>query len=94
MLNLLLLTSAGIIAYLLAYIFNYLEKQRFQRDLRKFFKSELNRYQAIKVMKEAERIMLEAGYEAEEARLKAIFYCKEITENGLLHSKYLMLKEA
>ena len=94
MLNLLLVITAGIIAYLLAYIANYLEKQRFQKDLRKFFKSELNRFQAIKVMKECERISLEAGYTAQEAHDLAIKFCSEITEKGLLHSKYLMLKEA
>lgn len=94
MLNLLLLTIAGIIAFILAYIANYLEKQRFQKDLRKFFKSELNRFQAIKVMREAKRISLEAGYSEEEAHKLAIQFCSEITERGLLHSKYLMLKEA
>lgn len=94
MLNLLIITSAGIIAYLLAYYFNYLEKKRFQNDIRKFFKSDLNRFQAKRVMQEAKRLMLEAGYSVEEAEKNAIKYCSEVTERGLLHSKYLLLKEA
>lgn len=94
MLNLLILTIAGILAYLLAYLFNYLDKCRYQNDLKKFFKSDLNRHQAIKVMQEAKRLMLEAGFSELEATNGAIDYCSEVTNKGLLHDKYLLLRGA
>ena len=92
--NLLLLISAALIAYFLSEIFYRYERFCFEEEIKKFFKSELNRYQAIKVMKEAERLMLEGGYHPKDARRKAIEFGKEITENGLLFDKYKLLKGA
>lgn len=94
MLNLLILTIAGILAYLLAYLFNYLDKCRYKRDLKRVFKSDLNRHQAIKVMQEAKRLMLDAGFTELEATANAINYCSEVTDKGLLHEKYLLLRGA
>lgn len=94
LLSWMMLLLIGIIAYLIAYIFNYLERCRFRRDLKRFFKSDLNRYQAIKVMQEAKRIALEAGYDEKSAFNHATQYCAEITQNGLLNEKYKLLKGA
>ena len=94
MLNLLLLTTAGIIAYLLAYIANYLEKKRFQRDLRKFFKSDLDKYKAVKIVEAAQHISIESGIDEETAFYNACTFLDEIARKGLLDEKYRMLKEA
>ena len=63
LINLGIICLAGVIAYAIGAMFNYIDHCRYMSDLKKFFKSDLNRYQAIKVMKEAERLMLDFGFD-------------------------------
>lgn len=85
-----MLLLAGIIAYLIAYIFNYLANFK----LRKFYKSDLNRFQATKLLKAAYTYGLECGYDKETAKDYAIAYCEELRKTNQLSKKYRMLRGA
>ena len=87
-----LLIIAGIIAYLLAYLFNYLDRCRVQSELKRFFKSDLNRLQATKIIKEAYKHNLQCGLDAETAYYNAVSFCEDLRKNNLLHDKYKLLK--
>lgn len=89
-----LLLICAISAYVLAELCSYIDRCIYKHQLKKFFKSDLNRYQAIKVMQEAKKLALEAGWNEESAFNHATQYCAEITQNGLLNEKYKLLKGA
>jgi hypothetical protein len=92
--NFIIIIVSCVAAYVLAEICSYIDRCIYKHQLKKFFKSDLNRFQAIKVMQEAKRIALEAGYDEESAFNHATQYCAEITQNGLLNEKYKLLKGA
>lgn len=94
MLNLLLLTSAGILAYLLAYLFNYIDKCRYQKELENIFRSDLDKYKAVKIQEAAQQIAIESGYDEETAFKKSCLFLNEVARNGLLDDKYRMLRGA
>lgn len=85
-----MLLLAGIIAYLLAYIFNYFANFK----LRKFYKSDLNRFQATKLLNAAYNYGLDCGYDNKTARDNAIAYCEELRKTNQLRAKYRMLRGA
>ena len=94
LINLGIICLAGVIAYAIGAIFNYIDHCRYMSDLKKFYKSDLNRFAAKKILKQAKVYFLDKGYSTDEAEAEAIIYLKSVTENGLLQEKYRLLKEA
>ena len=89
-----MLLLAGIIAYLIAYIFNYFSRTKTERELKKYFKSDLDKYKAVKIVETAQKIALDSGYDEETAFKKSCFFLNDVVRNGLLNEKYEMLRGA
>lgn len=90
--NFLILLVAFSAAYIFTMFFDFFEKAYFNFERKNFYKSDLNRFQAKKLLQEAKRLGIESGMSEDEAKLYAICYCDELRINGELSEKYKLLK--
>ena len=89
--NLIILLAAAGAAYLLVSLCNWIDYQVYRHNLKKFFRSDINRHKAKKIMKFAKSVFIENGYSNEEATAETIYYIDAITKNGQLDEKYKLL---
>ena len=101
LLSWMMLILAGIIAYLIAYIFNYFSKKLKKteaKEIKKIYlaevKSDFDKYKAVEIVKAAQSIGIDSGLDEESAFKSACIFCEELAQKGLINEKYRMLRGA